>query len=321
MAETQFGIAYDGPAVATGRMPVRELAPALLALGDLFAEASRVVYPDRKPVALSIEATEEGSFLVRLILEAEGAWDELVDIFGSDAMNALMNLKEFVIGGAGVFWLIQRVARGRGVRAENPIQGHVRLTLNDGTTLEIPSEVWLMYKRVSIRRKAREVIAPLGREGIEQVRFGEAPTHAPDVVVEKDDLPAYEALPEDEDTLLDEEREMVVEIAAPAFVEGYKWRLSDGSRTFFATVEDRAFLERVEMGRESFRKGDMLRCRMRIVQKRTPEGLRTDYYIGEVIEHIPRQTQLSLEDDPRVIDRPELPGLPSAEEDEDDSDG
>jgi hypothetical protein len=40
---------------------------------------------------------------------------------------------------------------------------------------------------------------------------------------------------------------------------------------------------------------------MRIVQTRTPEGVRTDYYIVEVIEHIPRQTQLSLEDDPREV--------------------
>jgi hypothetical protein len=72
MAETAFRVAYDGPALATGRMPVRDLAPALLALGDLFAEASQVIYPEGKPVALSIKATEEGSFDVHLILESRG---------------------------------------------------------------------------------------------------------------------------------------------------------------------------------------------------------------------------------------------------------
>ena len=43
LAETAFQIAYEGPALETGRMPVRDLAPALLALGDLFTEASVVL--------------------------------------------------------------------------------------------------------------------------------------------------------------------------------------------------------------------------------------------------------------------------------------
>src|SRR5688500_11839084 len=52
MAETTFGVVYDGPALETGRMPVRDLAPALLALGQLFSEASRFVYPEQEPVSL-----------------------------------------------------------------------------------------------------------------------------------------------------------------------------------------------------------------------------------------------------------------------------
>ena len=108
MAETAFNLAYDGPDLQTGRMPVRDIAPALLALGELFAEASVVVYPDREPVALNIQATDDGSFLVRLILESAGVWDNMVDLFGSDVANALANLQEFVVGSYGLFWLIKR---------------------------------------------------------------------------------------------------------------------------------------------------------------------------------------------------------------------
>lgn len=60
MAETTFGVNYDGPALDDGRMPVRDLAPALLALGELFREASAELYPDLPPPALDVKATEKG---------------------------------------------------------------------------------------------------------------------------------------------------------------------------------------------------------------------------------------------------------------------
>src|SRR3954469_17506894 len=105
VAESTFGIAYDGPALATGRMPVRDLAPALLALGDLFSLSSGLLYPQLSPVAVQVEATEQGSFFVHLLLEAEAAWDQLIDIFGSKDASALTNLRDAVLGGAGLFWV------------------------------------------------------------------------------------------------------------------------------------------------------------------------------------------------------------------------
>lgn len=58
MAESAFTVTYDGPALATGRIPVRDLAPALLALGELFLDASSLVNPDREPVPAQPELIE-----------------------------------------------------------------------------------------------------------------------------------------------------------------------------------------------------------------------------------------------------------------------
>jgi hypothetical protein len=63
-------------------------------------------------------------------------------------------------------------------------------------------------------------------------------------------------------------------------------------------MEDEAFLERVSTGAESFRKGDMLRCRLRLLQTRRPDGLYTERHVLRVLAHLPGGVQTSLYDLP-----------------------
>lgn len=308
VAETTFSVIYDGPALAQGRMPVRDLAPALLSLGDLFADASTLLYPDRAPAALEINATREGSFDVQLILAAkEGVWDQLVDFFGSDEVTSLANLKELVVGGGiGLFALIKWI-RGRTVRSQapGPEPGQVRLTLDDETTIEVPAEVVTLYRSVGVRKHARKVIEPVTRDGIESLEIRSDVEVS--VSIDKADTVAFEPPADGEEVLLEEETELVVSIASVAFKEGNKWRLSDGDRTFHATIEDDAFLDRVDRGLEAFRSGDFLRCRIKIVQAKSEGELHTEYHVLEVQEHIPTDVQLPLSD---ANDEPEPPSLP-----------
>lgn len=293
MAKTAFGVTYDGPALVDGRMPVRELAPALLALGELFSEASAIAYPERPPVALDIKATQEGSFDVQLILE--GPWDELVDMFSSDPVTAIINLKELIVGsGIGLFWIIKKL-RGRRVVDEQPAPepGHTRITLDDGTTIDVPAGTAALYRSTQARQHARQVVAPLERDGVDIVEFREARDVT--IRIETDDLPAFDPPAAEAEPLGEDELTMVVSIAAVAFKEKNKWRVSDGMGTVWATMEDEEFLSRVDRGLEAFRKGDMLRCRVRMTQSRDDEGLHTEFTILEVLEHIPRAQQMELE--------------------------
>jgi hypothetical protein len=292
VTETSFDVRYDGPALATGRMPVRELAPALLALGDLFAEASAEVYPERVPVGLDIKATDEGSFIVLLILRA--TWDEIKDLFSSDAAAALVNLKELVIGadaaGLSLFGFLKWL-RGRRVTQQVAIaDGMVRVTLDDGDAVEVRSHVLAMHGNVRVRRQLRQVVEPLRRDGIDVLEFREDKEVTVSIGATEVDV---FALPDDEPVPVgDSEQTLVLMIASVAFTEGNKWRFSDGVTTFHATIDDEAFLTRVDDGTEAFRKGDMLRCRVRTIQSVGAEGLRADRHVLQVLEHIPREQQL-----------------------------
>jgi hypothetical protein len=294
MPEATFSVTYDGPALTAGRMAVRDLAPALLALGELVTEASETLYPDQAPASLSISATKPGSFDVQLILQGkEGVWDQLVELFGSDAVSAIVNLKEVIAGGAGIFWLIKRLGSRR-IRAEEPTPGpgRVRLTLDDGSTVEVSSDVVKTYRNVRVRKRARTVVEPIKRSGIDRVEFRD--DREVTVSVDEDDTAAFET-EEDETPLLEEESELVVSIESVAFREGNKWRLSDGERTFYAAIEDDEFVARVERGVEAFRSGDFLRCRMKVVQTATEGELRTEYHVLRVEKHISAGEQLPLE--------------------------
>ena len=55
-----FYVVYDGPALASHEMDVRELAPALLAFSSLFEEANSILNRDRAKITLNVK----GSFKV-----------------------------------------------------------------------------------------------------------------------------------------------------------------------------------------------------------------------------------------------------------------
>jgi hypothetical protein len=84
-----------------------------------------------------------------------------------------------------------------------------------------------------------------------------------------------------------------------AFKEDNKWRLSDGSATINAIFSDAEFLSAVDQNLESFSKGDVLICDVRVRQWQTASGAKTDYEVIKVIEHRRAARQIPL------------PGIPS----------
>jgi hypothetical protein len=282
-----FTLSYEGPALEDGRMAVRDLAPALLALGDLLHEANDLVTPGAPPVNLDIRAFREGSFEIHLDVVVAS----VVTLLSSTPAGAAANLVQFIGGAHGFFAAIKRL-RGRRVRRqEETTPGTTRLWLDDGTTLETQSPVVVLLQRESARRQTREVLAPLQRDGIDDVKII-APGE-PEVTIQPGDAEVVEGTLDDT-PLVDDEREMAVTLVAVSFEPGNKWRLNDGARTFWASVDDHSFVQRVQQSQESFRKGDILICRIRVRQWQTDDGLRADYAVTRVVQHVPGARNVPL---------------------------
>ena len=94
--EAEFSVSYDGDALTEGAMDVRDLAPALIALGQSFERANALLNGDKASVSLRIRATQPGSFEIVLILQQllENASDVLTD----DWMTSAVVLKELLAG-------------------------------------------------------------------------------------------------------------------------------------------------------------------------------------------------------------------------------
>ena len=83
-------------------------------------------------------------------------------------------------------------------------------------------------------------------------------------------------------------------IVAPNFQQGNKWRVSDGSRNIFVSIEDPAFVGAVQSGREAFRKGDILNVKLQTRQWMEGSDLKAEHAIIKVLGHERAPRNLSL---------------------------
>lgn len=94
-----------------------------------------------------------------------------------------------------------------------------------------------------------------------------------------------------------EEQTMLAHIISLNFEQG-KWRLSDGTNAFWASIVDEGFLEKMERGDVSFTKGDMLLIEYHLKQTVKAGKLTTEYVVSKVLEQkkAPRQIKLDFEE-------------------------
>ena len=298
MSRTSFTIVYDGPALSGHTMDVRDLGAALLAVGQLCDAANAALYGSRSKVNVHVKATEPGCFAILLDIIQSSPGHILALLSGEDA-TAAANLKTLLIGAGGlscgfkgVLWMIKTLRGKRPDKVTDLKDGTVRVSVG-GTTLEVPLSLLTLYQDVAVRNATQKVVEePLKTEGITSFKVVDDARVTLEVSEEEGEYFAKPTIADE--ILLDDVRRSVFSIVSLTFKEENMWRLNDGTNPINVSIEDKEFLEKVDNSQISFTKGDILICDVRVVQKQTSQGLKTEYTVIKVVAHRSAARQLPL---------------------------
>jgi hypothetical protein len=276
-------------------MDVRDLAPAMLGLGQLFDAANSALNGDNARIRVQVKATEPGCFQIAFeVVQTLG--EHLIALLAGPTVTAAANLVGLLVGvpagTIGLIGLIRYLKGGKFDKVDPLPEGMVRLTIGD-EHIDIPLTLLRLYQDVAVRTATQKVIEePLQKDGIESFEVRE---HLHVIVrITKKEAP-YFAKPHVPDvTLVDDIRRSAFSIISLAFKEDNKWRLNDGTNAISAAIEDEDFLSKVDANQIAFSKGDILICDVRVLQKQTDAGLKTEYTVVRVVEHRPAVRQLPL---------------------------
>ena len=284
---TKLNILYDGPALREHRMEVRDLAPALLAMGELLDVANEVLNGPKTRINVQVAASfKAGSFGVEF--EVGSLVQQALQLVGMDGISAKQILEWLGLAGkgaGGVLGLIGLIKwlRGRSIKKVELLDnGKVRI-LVDANAIEVEAKVLELYRNFRIRKALEDVVKPLEREGIDSFAASSDPEQGFEVI-EKREAYLFQKPSSVDEMVSNQELVRNLQLVTVAFKDDNKWRFTDGQSSFFAPILDARFVEQIN-NNTPVSKGDVLKARIRERQWLRGEELRTEYEVLEVMEH------------------------------------
>lgn len=293
--QADLQIIFQGEAVEDGAMDVRELAPSLLALGDLFSSANALLNGEQARVVVRVNSEfERGSFDIRIrviqtILEQAKAL-----LLGKPVTEIKDIAERLVLGVKGGLSLISLLKwlKNRKPDKETALEnGLIRVEI--GGDFRDVDQVTLTLSRDRATRAALDrFIAPVRQEGVESVRLRmSGPTDA-EVVVEKEAAGALRAIVDERQMLADSTYEVALEVVKASFDPALKWKFSNGAVRFDAAVTDQEFWAALQQGRYAFGAGDVLKAQIRTQSWLDADGrMKSENTVVEILDHIPRKRE------------------------------
>ncbi|CFB71428.1 TPA: hypothetical protein ACJCXE_004362 [Yersinia enterocolitica] len=300
--DMKFRIVYDGPALENHEMDIRDLAPALIALSDVFEEAAKTIYGKKATVTVKVNASfKAGSFGIDLLASSPSWIKQAIEFLSGDPVSATLNLITLLglskVAGTqttrGLLDLIKWIGPRKVKSIHKLPNRNVKIFIDDEEEV-FEEDVVELYKNYKLRESLQEVIArPLEKEGIDSfaATLDEGKTF---VTVSKREAEFFYIERPVDSILSENTTEKALQVINVSFSEGNKWRFSDGSASFLAEITDEHFLQDVNSMKLNFSKGDMLLADLKVTQYMSGDAIKTSYEVTKVKKQINPQRQIEF---------------------------
>ncbi|MDD4875873.1 MAG: hypothetical protein PHQ86_01895 [Dehalococcoidales bacterium] len=285
---TEFSVIYDGDALKQHTMDVKDLAPALLSLGQAFDRANSLLNGEKADINLNIKALSPGSFDIALILSQtlQGASNAI----SWDWLTSAINLREVLIGTpSGIIGLVMLIRKLKGKKPKQ-IETPEGITFEaENIKISVHKDVAKLFNDRITRDLIEGVVRPLQKPGIKTLSFKEK-----EKVLETVDSSEVEYFTFNGDE--GSPKEYIIprqrlQIDSLKFKKG-KWQLNDGAHSNWYLMDDKVFLDSIKKGK-LFGMYDILICDVSMNQQILSDGkLKLDYAVKKVINHFRPGEQL-----------------------------
>lgn len=308
MADSTINLVYklDGD---IQEVDVFQLAPTLLALGELVQESNQELNPAGRQIGVNVKPFRQGSFIVDLTVFPQSHLQQFFDILSSHPIDQVKTLLEWIglIAGTPVGAVqVLKFLRGRPKAIDQVGPGEFRYTAGDDRSITVSGPVHQLISNTKITNNIYRVYAePVEKQlAVDDVKTYLEADPSSEVMVTRNDVPAFRDFispsaqpPAEEEVVKEQTHHGVYLNPKRGAFDGdpRDWSFRRGGEIVVATIRDADFLQKCAIGEYRLNHLDLLIVDLLEKQRiKGTEVLKPAYEILRVTSYIKGPEQQSM---------------------------